>query len=53
MCNKLERLTEYGIEWFLSTSYVGWLAFDDDGQMVWPTVSGMILMYNICENYDE
>ncbi len=49
----LDRLKEYGIGCYLSNSYVGGLAFANDVQMLWPTLSGMQLMYNICENYAE
>ncbi len=49
----LERLNETVIECYLSNSYVGGLAFVDDVKMLCPTLSGMQLMYNICENYAE
>ncbi len=49
----LERLKESGIGYYLSNSYVGGLAFDDDVKMLCPTLSGTQLMYNICENYAE
>ncbi len=49
----LERLKKSGISCYLSNSYVGGLAFTDDVKMVCPTLSGMKLMYNICENYAE
>ena len=49
----LERLKESGIGCYLSTSYVGGLAFADDVKMLCTTLSGMQLMYNICENYAD
>ncbi len=49
----LERLKESGIGSYFSNSYVGGLAFADDVNMLCPTLSGMQLMYNICENYAE
>ncbi len=49
----LERLRESGIGCYLSNSYVGGLAFADDVNMLCPTLFGMQLMYNICENYAE
>ncbi len=49
----LERLKESGIGCYLSNSYVGGLAFMDDVKMLCPTLSGLQLMYNICENYAE
>ncbi len=50
---RLEILKESGIVCYLSNSYVGGLAFADDVKMLCPTLSGMQLMYNICENYAE
>ncbi len=49
----LEKLKESGIGCYLSNSYVGGLAFADDVKMLCPTLSGMQLMCNICENYAE
>ncbi len=49
----LERLKESGIGCYLSNSYVDGLAFADDVKMLCPTLSGIQLMYNICENYAE
>ncbi len=49
----LERLKDSGIGCYLSNSYVGGHAFADDVKMLSPTLSGMQLMYNICENYAE
>ncbi len=49
----LERLKESCIGCYLSNSYVGGLAFADDVKMICPTLSGVQLMCNICENYAE
>ncbi len=49
----LERLKESGIGYYLRNSYVGGLAFAGDVKMLWPTLSGMQLMCNICEDYAE
>ncbi len=49
----LDRLKESGIGCYLSNSYVGAIAFADDIKMLCPTLSGMQLMYNICDNYAE